>query len=344
MMKSQRLFRLSAAILVIIAGATTAVYSQTGELTSGKKQKIAQTGYQFLSVGSDARAAALADAMTTVPMGSSSLLFNPAGMAYMDAFFDVMIGQNYWIADITHNAFSVAFNPWDGRFGVLGFSLINVDYGEFLGTMVWPNDKGYIDTESFKPSALAFGGGYARRLSERFAVGGQVKYATQYLGWAVISPDVADSLALNKAVSNAVAYDFGTLYRTGFKDLVFGMSVRNFSNEIKYVRESFQLPLTFQIGASLDLFNFFSNSPADQSLMLMVDAAHPRSHPEHVNFGLEYSLKEMLHLRGGYMVNMGEQDLTFGFGINLSTFALDYAYTPFGVFNNVQRFSLRFSI
>ncbi|MFB0515532.1 MAG: PorV/PorQ family protein [Candidatus Neomarinimicrobiota bacterium] len=343
MLKFQRLIHLSTAILVIIAGAPTTAYSQI-ELTSGKKQKIAQTGYQFLSIGSNAQAAALADAMTTMPLGSSSLFYNPAGIAHMDVFFDAMMGRNYWIADITHNAFAVAINPWNGRYGALGVSLINVDYGEFLGTMVWPNDKGYIDTEIFTPSALALGVGYGLRLSERFAVGGQVKYATQYLGWAVTSVDEADSLALNKAVSNAVAYDFGTLYRTGFKDLVFGMSVRNFSNEIKYVYESFQLPLTFRIGASLDLFNFWGNRPADQSLMLMVDAAHPRSHPEHVNFGVEYSLKEMLHIRGGYMLNMDEQDLSFGLGLNLLSFALDYAYTPFGVLGNVQCFSLRFLI
>ena len=336
-------FHWSAILVCLIAGASEVAYPQVGVPTTEKK-KIAQTGYQFMSVSSDARAAALADAMTTVPLGSGSLFFNPAGMAQMDAFLDVTIAQNFWIADITHNAFAIALNPLGGRLGTIGFSFINVDYGEFLGTMVSVNEQGYIDTEIFNPSAMAVGIGYSRRLSERFAVGGQAKYATQYLGWAVTTTDVEDSLGLYKAVSNAVAYDFGTTYKTGFRGLLFGMSVRNFSNEIEYAHESFQLPLTFRIGASVDIFNFLSTQPADQTLMLSVDAAHPRSYPEYISFGLEYSFREVFHVRGGYVTGMDERNLTFGFGVALSGFGLDYAYTPFGVFGNVQRFSLRFSM
>ena len=41
--------------------------------------KLAQTGFQFLSVSSDARLAA--DAMTTLKNGSASLFFNPAGLS-----------------------------------------------------------------------------------------------------------------------------------------------------------------------------------------------------------------------------------------------------------------------
>jgi hypothetical protein len=335
--------RLSAAVIVAVAGTATAVYPQAG-LPPTEKKKIAQTGYQFLSISSDARAAALADAMTTMTLGSSSLFFNPAGMAHMDAFLDVTLAQNFWIADITHNAFAIAVNPMNGRLGTFGFSFINVDYGEFLGTIVSANAQGYVDTETFYPSAMAAGVGYSRRLSERFAVGGQAKYTTQYLGWAVTTTDVEDSLGLYKAVSNAVAFDFGTIYQTGLKGLLFGMSVRNFSNEIEYVQESFQLPLTFRIGASINVFNFLSTQPAGQALMLTVDASHPRSYPEYMSFGLEYTLREMFHVRGGYITGMDERSLTFGFGLALHGFGLDYAYTPFGVFGNVQRFSLRFSM
>jgi hypothetical protein len=55
-------------------------------LTNGlaqDNQKLAQSGFQFLSVVSDARAAAMAEAMTSLEIGSSALFFNPAGMADM---------------------------------------------------------------------------------------------------------------------------------------------------------------------------------------------------------------------------------------------------------------------
>ena len=81
-----------------------------------------------------------------------------------------------------------------------------------------------------------------------------------------------------------------------------------------------------------------------QSLRLAIDASHPRSHPEQVTFGLEYNLLNAFTLRGGYAMAADEQDLTFGFGLRLVGFDFDYAYTPAGVFGDVQRYSLRFAL
>ena len=93
------------------------------------QNKLGQTGAQFLSVGSDAWGGGMAEAMTIIEMRSASLLFNPAGMARMDATIDIMASQNQWIGDITHNLFTVAYNPADGKYGVIGASLMTVDYG-----------------------------------------------------------------------------------------------------------------------------------------------------------------------------------------------------------------------
>ena len=48
-------------------------------LTAAENKKLAQTGFQFLSVVSDARASAMAEAMTSLETGSSALFFNPDG-------------------------------------------------------------------------------------------------------------------------------------------------------------------------------------------------------------------------------------------------------------------------
>ncbi len=304
--------------------------------------KLAQTGYQFLSVSSDARAGALADAMTTAESGAGSLFFNPAGLAHLSTRFEMMVSQNDWIADITHHSLALALNPLGGRFGTLGFSLMNVDYGEFIGTMRWDNLRGYVDTGIFKPTAIAVGAGYARILSDRFSVGAHVKYASQYLGEA--RAVTAEDTTLDKLLSSAVAYDFGTIYKTGFRSLVMGMSVRNFSNEIKYAVESFQLPLTFRIGVAIDLFDLLGGGTSRQSLRMSVDASHPRSHPEQVSVGVEYKALGALVLRGGYVNTADEQGISFGLGLHVAGISFDYAYTPYGVFDNVQRFSLRFGL
>ena len=117
--------------------------------------------------------------------------------------------------------------------------------------------EGFIDTEIIKPSSLALGVGYAKALSDKFSVGGQIKSAYQYLGKSII-PDSDTTQALVKNTADAIAFDFGTIYHTGWKSFTFGMSVRNFSQEIKFQTEGFQLPLLFTIGVSMKLFDLLT--------------------------------------------------------------------------------------
>jgi len=305
-------------------------------------KKLGQTGFQFLSVGSDAQAGAMANAVTAIPMNSSSLFYNPASLSRMTGTVDIAVSQNKWFADINHNAISAAFKPLNGRLGVIGFSFIAVDYGMVQGAVIWENEAGYILTDKLYPAAFAIGVGYARSLSDKFSVGGHLKYAGQQLGKSII-PD-EDLYTVKKNVAYAYAIDFGTLYRTGFRSLVFGMSVRNFSDEIEFETESFQLPLLFTMGLAIDLMDLMSNTKAGSNLLLSVDAMHPRSYPEQLKFGLEYGILNMLKLRMGYHLVSDEQKLAFGFGLEKFGIQFDYAYTPFGVFDNVQRISFRFAL
>ncbi len=329
--------------IIIVSLATTVLIPHS---ITGADTKLAQTGFQFLSVGSDARAAGMAEAMTTLQGYSSALYYNPAGMARITGFVDLGLNQNNWIADIKHNSLSAAFAPMGGRFGVIGFSLQTVDYGQVEGTMVWGNELGYIDTEILNPSAFSMGIGYARALSQSFTVGGQIKKAYQYLGKS-ITPTSDTTRIVDKNIADAFAFDFGTIYVTQWKEFTFGMSIRNFSEEIKFYSEGFQLPLTFQIGSSVDLFNFWPSRSENSKLILSLDAIHQRSYSERLNLGVEYTLMNMLALRGGYRYNYDEQGFTYGFGvhkdINLMKIGIDYAYTPFGRFVDVQQFSLNLS-
>jgi hypothetical protein len=59
---------------------------------------------------------------------------------------------------------------------------------------------------------------------------------------------------------------------------------------------------------------------------------------------MQYSFLDMFFGRIGYVSNSDENDLTYGFGIQKFGAAVDYAYTPFGVFENVQRFTIRFAL
>lgn len=318
--------------------------------------KLAQTGFQFLSVVSDARAASLAGAMTSLQTASSALFFNPAGMAEMVNFIDGTASINHWIADIQHNTFSLALNPWNGRFGVIGFSFQNVNYGDLYGTVVNKTlPAGYEDTGIFHIGAEAIGAGYAKKLTNKFSVGGQVRWVHQDLGKSRVpfittqydSAGIAYLDTSSKVVDNnlsPLAFDFGTQFKTGFKSLIFGMAVRNFSRELKYEEEGFQIPLVLALGISMDLMDFFENKKLDQSLVLSIDANHYRSHAEQINIGLDYNLMQMLFLRTGYTSNTDENGFSFGLGIARFGLKFDYAYTPYGIFDHVQRMTIRFSL
>ena len=311
------------------------------------QQKLAQTGFHFLSVGTDARATAMGESFSTVEGSSSSLFYNPAGIARVEPFIDISLNQMNWIADIDYISGSFAINIAERKYGIFGISFLSVNYGEFLWTQVADNEKGYEDISGWgEPHSLMFGFGYGKELSDKFAVGGQVKYVNQDLGRSYV-PIITenDTASVTKKYSlDVFAFDFGTIYRTGFKSLAFGMAVRNFAREIKFEKESFQLPLTFKIGASINALDFFPYLSDQHSFFVSVDAVHPRSYPEFLNIGGEYIFMKMLALRLGYITNNDDFGFTSGFGINKFGFSIDYSYTPFNVFDNVNRVSIKFTL
>ena len=319
-------------------------------------QKLAQTSMQFLTVTSDARVAAMADAVTGLQTGSSAMFFNPSGMSSMENSFDIAISRTEWIADIKHYTAGFAVSPANGDYGVFGLSMQYVDYGEFIGTVVDLNSpKQYQDVSIFHLNAMAVGLGYAKRLTDQFSVGAHIQWVRQDLGQSYIpnpAPVHYDS-AQGKYIDTAVyasnnltplVFSFGTQFRTGIKSLVFGMSVRNFSKDMQYVYESFQLPLVFTIGVSMNLFDLAPKLPLDQVLNASIDASHYRDHPEQLKIGLEYKVMNLLAVRGGYASNVDEASgWSFGVGVAQAGFAFDYAYTPYGAFDKVQRITVRFT-
>ncbi len=320
-------------VVIVVFNINSDIYSQ---------EKLAQTGMQFLSVISDARAASMAGAVTSVEANSSALFFNPATMGFNTGLVDASVSINKWIADINHQNFSFSVSPNQGEYGVFALSLQLVDYGEILGTIVANTDLGYEDIGNLSASSYAAGFGYSKRLSDKFSVGGQIKYVAQDLANAIVpATDSTTRKVDNKA--SGFAFDFGTLFKTGYESLQFGMSVRNFSQEFKYAQEGFELPLTFSIGLSMNVFDFTSLSKDNHSLIVSLDAIDARSHSAQIAIGAEYTFLNRFMLRSGYISNADEYDFTFGVGASVYGFVFDYSFTPYGLFGNIQRLTARFS-
>jgi len=311
------------------------------------QQKLAQTGMKFLNVGTDARSIALGEAVTAVEGNASSLFFNPAGMARMNGLANVSLGRVEWIADIKHNYASVALSPAEGEYGVIGVMVQTVDYGTLNMTIRSSNDQGYADLGTFKPSGTMIGLGYSRALSDKFAVGGAAKWVHLNLGDGVVAYNADGSTTSQGNATSVFAFDFGIAYRTGYKSLQFGMVVRNFSKEARFIDEGFQLPLTFKIGLAMNLLDFTDLDREMHKFLFTIDAEHPRDFPERVRVGGEYVFMDLLALRAGFISRADEQKFSYGVGLhkNLTDFGLglDYAYTPFGVFGSVHRFTFQFT-
>ncbi len=152
------------ALLVLLVGGR--------HVQAQENQKLAQTGMKFLSMSHDPRAAAMADAVTSVEGLTSALFYNPAAMSRQRNFINVMAGQTQWIAGIDHQHATLTMAPSNGRWGVFGFSIQSANYGDMQETVRWDNEQGFIDLGTFSPSAYAIGFGYARAITDRFSVGG----------------------------------------------------------------------------------------------------------------------------------------------------------------------------
>lgn len=299
-------------------------------------KKLAQTGLQFLKVDVGARAAAMGGAYMMVGDDATAMFYNPGGIAFVQNNVDFFAARTEWIADIAYTAGGLVKNF--GNWGHVGINLTTCDYGEFIGTRVAETEKGFVETGNLDIGAYAIGVAYARTLTNKFTVGGQIKFVSQHLG--------NNLLANGETIENKVsglAYDIGTIFYPGFKSLRMGMSIRNFSPQFKYQNTAFELPLKFTIGFAMDVLDFMGEHNNNNSLVLAVDAIHPRDYTERIHLGGEYLFMNMLALRAGYKFNYDEEGFTGGLGFksNLGglNIKIDYSYSEFGVFNAVNRFT-----
>ena len=313
------------------------------QLYAGEEyKKLGQTNFLFLSVPIDARGTALASAQTAdSESGITSMFYNPAILSLQNANFGFESHYFDFMFDITHYAAAASYKL-KNNMGVVGLNIHYVDLGEYDQTIIANNNQGYFDLGKEQLSEYAIGLAFAKSISNQFSVGVNLKYAAQNLGQALVLNNQGNYDG-KKYVVGALAVDFGTYFDTQIRGLKFGVSIRNFSAEPVYEKNSFQLPLTFSIGLSSDVFELL-NIESVQKLKILLDLVHPRSYSEYYNFGLEYNLSNRLYARVGYMANRDIFDYNVGFGVVFSKITFDYSYSKVEWFDNTQKFTLKFKI
>lgn len=297
--------------------------------------KTAQTGLQFLKVDVGARAAAMGGSYAMVGDDATAMFYNPAGLAKIENNIDFFAARTEWLADISYNAGGIAKNF--GTFGTVGISYIAADYGDdIMGTRYANTEEGFVSTGALDVGAYAIGISFAKAMTNKFSIGGQIKYCSQHLGSNLLS----DGSTMENKVSGT-AYDFGTIFYPGFHSFRLGMTIRNFSPEFKYVEEGFELPLTFVLGFAMDVLDLLGDH--QNQLLVSLDASHPRDYSERIHIGAEYLFMDMLALRAGYKFNYDVEGLSAGVGFQKDLGGLllkvGYSFSDSEYFDAVNRVS-----
>lgn len=326
-------------MILALAITTQFLFAQVG------LKKVAQSTMNFQLVGISPRASALGEAFCALGTGAESIFYNPAGIATLSSGkFEFQAYSTNWICDIDYFGAALVWNT--ERYGAIGVSMLNVDYGTIYGTSLITADEkelypmGYKDLGKVKNvGAYSLGITYSKAISSQFSIGGNLRLAGQNLGQS----QLADGLKNNNA--SKLVLDGGVRYNTGLKGLVFGMYIRNFSSNVKREEIEEQLPTLFAMGIGLDLIDaLFPGLSKSHALNFGVDYLHPNNYTERMNIGFEYRLWDKLALRYGYQTNRDLASWSIGFGLNTglgnNKISFDYSYSHFDIFNGVNRFSL----
>lgn len=320
---------------------TTSIHAQVG------LKKIAQSTMNFQLVSISPAASAMGEAYSALGKGAESIFYNPAGIVEGESAYEMRFFTTQWIADINYMAGAIVYHS--DRFGSMGLSFLNVDYGTLRGTSlisaseIFTYPHGYKETGDFSAGASSVGLTYGRAISHQFLVGGNVRFVNQNLGESLLAE------GLKKNDISKMAFDAGVKYYTYERNFWFGMSIRNFSSNIQREVITEQMPLQFTLGLAANVFQLFLPSLAENNnLLVSIDFQHPNNYTERTSLGLEYKIRNILAFRGGYYSNHDLASWSMGIGLQADLagkpIQFDYSYSNMAVFDGVNRFSIAFSL
>ena len=295
------------------------------------EQRAGISTAQFLKIGVGGRATAMGDAFIAIANDVSALYWNPAGLTQFSEN-QVMFAHNQWVVDINHDFIGGVYHLDDEN--TFGVSLTSLSMDEMKVTTEYaPFGTG----EYFGFSDLAIALSYSKKMTDQFSFGGTVRYIEE---------------SLDKLKMRGIMIDLGTYYRTGLGSTRFAVTVTNFGNDLAPDGEvvlvgnrtnsewqSFSPPTMFRIGFALEPYE-----NDEHRVTTSIQLNHPNDNSENVSLGVEYVWNKMFFARGGYKINVDEQDFSFGAGVNIpvsiANVSVDYAYANFTRLGSAHRFSI----
>lgn len=337
-----------------IAFVSIAIFLGTSSVFAGDPARIGTAGGEQVLIPVGARDLALGGANIALSSGIDAIYWNPAGFSGMNGTANGVFSTMQIFNDVNVNYAAIGFKV--GKFGVLGFSLKAIDFGDLPVTT--NEDIDGLSGGTFSPTYVTGAVTYSRRLTDAVQVGFSGKLISE---------------SVPRASASAAAFDMGIQYHAlgGIQGLSLGLAVKNIGTNIQYSGSAFlaevddfsagrndfrdrptansQLPTTVELG-----LGYRYNINEENNLMLVGDFINNNFGDDNYKLGAEYSYNDLIALRGGYLfaarTGSDDQLYTFTLGVGLhyqvgnTELSFDYAFRDSQYFdgNNLFQVSLAF--
>lgn len=263
--------------------------------------------------GGTARALAMGSTYVGIAEGSSTLLWNPAGLGALPTA-EIGLHHNSGLGDSVQET------------AVLGMPL--GDLGGFGASVTYVNDGVFQGRDASGNATSTYGAG---------DLGGSVGWGREWLPGLDLGLDVkANQQTLADQQYFAAAADLGATL-VPVKRVKLGLVLSTLGGTVA----GNSLTTGLMAGGSYDWWISRENQLLmAASTQLQLDGLN------HVQLGLEDTINSTFAIRAGYQFALADQQLnglsgfSAGLGVKVQEFSLDYAYVPFGDLGASNRLSL----
>jgi len=269
---------------------------------------------QFLNIAVGARAVGMGESHVAAADDVYAVHWNPAGLSYAGTN-QLGFMHNEWFEDIRYEFLGYA-QPL-GNFGTLAGSVAFV----YLGELEETDETGRV-TDYFHPYDISFALSFGKQLGKSISAGISAKFLREQI---------------DGREAQAFAVDIGGLYNLPNTGLILGANIQNVGTGLRFVEESFALPMNIVVGAAY--------KSVDDALTLVVDVNRSTDASPDMGLGAEYRVMNVVSLRTGYRYTIGGNDLgtasglRAGLGVKVGGYEFDYAFVFYGDLGQTHRVS-----
>ncbi len=263
-----------------------------------------KTGFNFLTIGVDAKNISLSDAGISSPMGVGTVYYNPAGLAKLGSNTSVLFTYRNWMVDgkFFYGSVGIPSKFLNFALSLTSFTISDIEI----------RDRPGKPEATFSSRDFSFALSVAPNTNSNTKIGVTAKY-------------VFEKIFVDE--TQTIAFDIGLMHSFDFSrfNLNIGASLKDFGFKGRYRNEGINLPTTLAFGAStvyapLEDFKFFLHAKTKFRFYENLNLT---------SLGIGMDLLSIISLRSGYEFGAQAKSLGFGLGVNLKNFSINYAFSLF---------------